>query len=116
MNLFGNIIYLFMKNLRPELYKVQSFTYYIPAPPERKSGYREKNFDSLFYKIINLGFEILEFKIVPQGQNDHSGFWVCFILRSKNKEASLENFNHIENEHEVHLNNNLSDLEIEYEN
>lgn len=72
--------------------KIQTFTYYIPAPPQRKTGYREKEFDSLFYEFINRGFEILEFKAIPHTGANHSGMWVIFAVRALTKEAEELDF------------------------
>jgi hypothetical protein len=79
--------------------KIQTFTYYIPAPPPRKTGYREKEFDKLFYQFINRGFEILWFKAVPHSGANHSGMWVIFAVRALTVEAEtldLEDFSGLE--------------------
>lgn len=85
MEIFTNLGNSIVRFFRPSLFKTQSFTYYIPSPPPRKSGYREKEFDKIFFKLINQGFEILSFKTIPHTGEKQSGFWVCFILRSKTK-------------------------------
>jgi|GEM_PF-777238 len=67
--------------------KIQTFTYYIPAPPDRKTGYREKQFDTLFYHFINKGYEVLSTHVVPNTSGSNSGFWFVCMARAKNKEA-----------------------------
>lgn len=74
-------------------FKIQSFTYFIPAPPNRGSGYREKQFDKYFYEFINLGFEILEFKTTAISRENSSGMWVVFILKATNEKASKLDLN-----------------------
>lgn len=70
--------------------KVSLFTYFIPAPPARKTGYREKSFDSLIFKLIEMGFKILEVDTQGVNQQEASGMWVIVKVQS----TSLESFNH----------------------
>jgi hypothetical protein len=76
-------------------FRTQSFTYYVPGPPTRKAGYREKQFDKVFYQFINQGFEILDFKTQQHHSKEQSGMWVILIVRALNKtsdELSLDAF------------------------
>ena len=57
--------------------KIQTFTYFLPTPPQRKKGFREKEFDSLFAKIVDSGHQLLE---MHTEQND-SGMWVILVLK-----------------------------------
>ncbi len=82
MSPFNKIYHSIRRVFRPNLYKIQSFTFYIPSPPPRKVGYREKEFDKLFYNFINHGYEILNFKTQNNSGTSHSGMWVIFIVRS----------------------------------
>lgn len=75
--------------------KVQSFTYFIPSPPRRTSGYREKQFDMILNEIINSGFKILKFKTCQSSGHEQSGMWVIFILQAKNKIANDINLEEI---------------------
>ena len=83
--------------LRPEKdYKIQSFTYFIPSPPARSSGYREKQFDKLFYEFINRGYKILNFETQASSAGEkHSGMWVLFVVQATNAEAEALNLNEI---------------------
>lgn len=74
-------------------YKIQSFTYYIPAPPPRSTGYREKQFDKIFYDFINKGYEIINFttQMANSGENS-SGMWVICLVRAISLEADSLNF------------------------
>lgn len=64
---------------------VKTFTYYLPAPPHRKSGYQEKEFDQLTDYITNLGFEILDIKVESHSSPDKSGLWLVCLLGSPSK-------------------------------
>ncbi len=79
------------------VYKIQSFTFYIPSPPPRSNGYREKQFDKLFYEFINKGYKIIHFNTQASTGEKHSGMWLVFIVQALNKEAealNLEEFFH----------------------
>lgn len=97
----------------PKHYKIQSFTFYVPSPPLRKVGYREKEFDKIFYSFINQGFQILDFKTQTNSNNAQSGMWLVFIVRSLNStsavlqldddlEALLSNEDEIEGLYQIH--------------
>jgi hypothetical protein len=68
-------------------YKIQSFTFFIPSPPARNSGYREKQFDKLFYDFINRGYEILSFNTQVCSGPSQSGMWIVCVVRALNEEA-----------------------------
>lgn len=72
--------------------KIQTFTYYIPAPPPRKSGYREKEFDGLFYEFINKGYEILSLQTQAHTGVNQCGMWVIVTVKALTKEAEALNF------------------------
>ena len=72
-------------------YKIQSFTYYIPAPGARKNGYREKQFDKVFYHFINQGYEILNVQTERHSGQEGSGMWIIYTVRATNEQASKLN-------------------------
>ncbi len=72
---------------RPTPYRLQTFTYYIPAPPQRKTGYREKEFDKTFYSFINQGYDILSMSTQSHHGPQGSGMWVIYTVRAKNAKA-----------------------------
>ena len=74
-------------------FKIQSFTFFIPAPPARSSGYREKQFDKLFYEFINRGYKILNFTTHSISGENNSGMWMIFIVQATNAEAEKLNLN-----------------------
>lgn len=65
----------------------QTFTYYIPGPPPRDSGYQEKEFDKMTFKILSLGFEIVSVKTQMSHQDNHCGMWVLLLLKANNENA-----------------------------
>jgi len=71
-----------------EEFKIQTFTYYVPAPPPRKTGYREKEFDSLFYQFINRGYEVIDMKTVPHTGVNQCGMWIIILARALNEDAN----------------------------
>jgi hypothetical protein len=68
-------------------FRIQTFTYYIPSPPPRKTGYREKQFDKVFYEFINIGYRILSTKTQSNVGGDSSGMWIIFTVQATNREA-----------------------------
>ncbi len=63
-----------------------TFTYFIPAPPHRKSGYREIEFDKIMQGILSTGFEIDELRTVATG-GDHGGLFIVALLKTNSKKV-----------------------------
>lgn len=82
---------LFDSHNEKKNYKIQSFTFFIPAAPARSTGYREKQFDKLFYEFINRGYNILHFGTESCTGEKHSGMWLVFIVQATNAEAEKLN-------------------------
>lgn len=59
----------------------KTFTYYIPAPPHRKSGYREIEFDKIMQGILSTGFEIETI----QSQSTDNGLFVLAVIKTNSK-------------------------------
>lgn len=59
-----------------------TFTYYIPAPPARKSGYREREFDKIMRGILNSGHEIVDLHTHSVGGPDNSGLYIVAVLKA----------------------------------
>lgn len=70
-----------------KIYKIQSFTYFIPSPPPRSTGYREKQFDKIFHEFINRGYTILNFTAQASTGEKQSGMWLVFIVQAQNEAA-----------------------------
>jgi hypothetical protein len=60
---------------------LSTFTYFIPAPPQRKSGYREIEFDKIMRGILESGYELESL----QTQSTPSGIFLIGVLKTKNK-------------------------------
>ena len=104
--------FFFSSNNPNFYYKKKTFTYFLPAPPLRKQGYQEKEFDYLIEKLVSMGFIIDDLKVSSGTHNESSGIWIVVIIRAKTKEAfdrkidlSSEDLNHPPQ----------GDLEIEYD-
>jgi phosphatidylinositol kinase/protein kinase (PI-3 family) len=65
----------------------QSFTYYIPSPPERKAGYQEKHFDQIVNYVLEHNYKINQLNCTPNTQQKHSGMWVILVLECDKKNA-----------------------------
>lgn len=65
---------------------IKTFTYFIPAPPARKTGYREMEFDKIIQGILTSGFQILELHT----QAVETGVFVIALLKAKNAKALLQ--------------------------
>ncbi len=77
-------------------YKMQTFTFFLPSPPARSTGYREKQFDKLFYEFINRGYKIINFttQLSSTGEK-HSGMWIICLVKATNAEAEKLNLEEI---------------------
>lgn len=60
----------------------KTFTYFIPAPPHRKSGYREREFDKIMQGILETGFEIESLQVQNTGSE---GIFVLALLKTNSK-------------------------------
>lgn len=60
-----------------------TFTYFIPAPPQRKTGYREVEFDKIMRGILETGFEIDSLESV----STPTGMFIVGVLRTNSKKV-----------------------------
>ena len=93
-----NHLFTFFKSLlrAQKDYKIQSFTFFIPSPPSRATGYREKQFDKLFYEFINRGYKIINFTTQASSSGgNHSGMWILCLVQATNHEAEKLNLEDI---------------------
>ena len=67
-------------------YGVKTFTYFIPAPPDRRTGYQEKEFDSIMGSVARSGFELIDLKTSAYANEQKCGMWVVCLLGAKTKE------------------------------
>jgi hypothetical protein len=63
---------------------IKTFTYFIPAPPGRKNGYREKEFDKIMQGILQSGFELVQL----QTQGVENGMFVIAVLKVPNQKVA----------------------------
>lgn len=93
----GSLLTFFKSLLRAQKdYKIQSFTFYIPSPPARATGYREKHFDKLFYEFINRGYRVINFTTQASSSGgNHSGMWIICLVQATNEEAEKLNLEEI---------------------
>jgi len=101
-------------------FNIQTFTCFIPSPPERSSLYREKHFDHILCTILKSGFEVVSIHTTECSSPKQSGIWVLALLRPLNENANsmdLNKFldNHLNRESNIegiyYLNDNKDDLE-----
>lgn len=92
-------MFFFLKRNQP-FHHTRLFTYFIPAPPSRKTGYRERQFDSIINKILENGFEITEIRTEVLSNASTSGMWVLCKLRPLNSFAQQLSFDEIQEQHE----------------
>lgn len=64
----------------------RTFTYFIPSPPSRKSGYQEKEFDHIVSYLIKKGLDIIDIKLESLNTSHSSGLWIICILGAKTKD------------------------------
>ena len=82
----------------------QTFTYFIPSPPLRRNGYREKEIDGLFQQLKELGFALIDYKTQALNFGQQPGLWVFARLYPLTKEAQSINVQ----DFPMELNNDLS--------
>ncbi|HLT22291.1 MAG TPA: hypothetical protein VKZ84_02570 [Bacteriovoracaceae bacterium] len=63
-----------------------TFTYFIPSPPHRKSGYREREFDKIMQGILNSGFEIDQLN-TESVSGSQPGIFILAVLKTKTKKV-----------------------------
>ncbi len=66
---------------------VKTFTYYIPAPPHRKTGYREREFDKIMQGILTSGFDLVNLSAHPVGGDDNSGLFIVCTIKARDKKV-----------------------------
>lgn len=72
---------------KTEYKKIRTFTYYIPAPPDRKNGYQEKEFDQIFNYLMDNDFDLVDIKTEACAGSKSAGMWLVCILGAKTNHA-----------------------------
>ena len=100
---------------RKKFYQKFTLTYFIPSPPTRKTGYREKEFDEIIYNLLQDDYELIDIKTQNAVGPDHNGgMWVICIVGALTKQAAEAHLS-IEDRYGLKIVNESPDLEIEYE-
>lgn len=73
---------------KPVYHDIKTFTYFLPAPPPRKSGFQEKELDQILFEILKTGHEIIEIQTqsVSLGEG-HGGLYIFCLLGSTSIKA-----------------------------
>lgn len=77
----------------PRYYAIKSFSYFLPAPPKRASGYQEKEFDRIVSHLCSEGFELLDMNVQSLSIEEKGGVWVFCRMGALTKEAASKNIN-----------------------
>ncbi len=85
--------------------RIKTFSYFVPAPPDRTSSYRELELDKVLYSILE-NHDLIQFYSLPHGPK--GSLIICLL---KSKDPSLHGF--IQNEVKSSLNDSERDFEIE---
>ncbi len=92
---------------------IKPFTYFLPSPPQRKTGYREKEFDKILQGILQSGFTILDLKL----QSSENGVFVFLILKAKNRKVmDLDHDLSLHEKFKLQDKHSSPDIELEDEN
>ncbi len=71
--------------------KLSTFTYFIPAPPNRKTGYREREFDKILTGILQSGFQIESLQTQSVQYDGAAGLFIIALLKAPSaKVAALD--------------------------
>ena len=91
-----------------------TFTYYIPAPPSRKTGYREREFDKIMRGILSSGYDIEELHTHSVGGSDNAGLYIVALLKaSSSKVAKLDESQDIQENFKLSHSHSSPDIILE---
>ena len=110
INTQQEITRVFKSLFKEKIYATRTFTYYIPAPPSRKTGYQEREFDAIIDYVTSLGFKILDFKLQSHSDGERGGLWVLCFLAAPTKEIYYKKINF--SEPNIYKNNPNNELDI----
>lgn len=97
---------------RKKMKEIKTFTYFLPAPPQRKTGYREKEFDKIVHGILQSGFELVELKT----QASENGIFIIMILSAHNKKiAKLDEHLDLHEKFKLQDKHSSPDIELDEE-
>lgn len=88
-----DIFYSLHRFFVPRAYPVETFTFYIPAPPQRKNGYWEREYDQYTKALIASGREIVGQQICGHnGFESQGGMWIQLLLRPTRPGVASQHF------------------------
>jgi len=61
---------------------LRTITYFIPAPPKRKSGYREREFDKIMSGILSSGYTLEQIQMTSVS-GDQPGVFILAVIKAK---------------------------------
>ena len=91
----------------------KTFTYFIPSPPHRKNGYREKEFDKIMQGILQSGFELIDLQ--TQGM-EHGMFVLALLKVPSAKIAKIDEHLDMHDKFKLRDSHPSSDIELDDEN
>lgn len=98
-------LYAIIRLFHPRLFPILTFSYYIPAPPKRTTGYREKEFDRQLFNFLQSGYQLISLQAQSNNSDSGAGMWVIATVRSiKPKKITFE---------EVDLSTNKENSEVD---
>jgi hypothetical protein len=83
---FQSVLEVFKR--KTKYHAIRTFTYYVPAPPNRKTGYQEKEFDQISDHLVEKNFDIMDIKMEAFASATTAGMWIICILGAKTKDAA----------------------------
>ncbi len=73
---------------RKKSWRPKTFTYYVPAPPHKRQGHQEKEFDEAMRQLAEYNVEILDIKLQSFSQSQAAGLWIVCLYRPLDQKAS----------------------------
>lgn len=90
--------------------EIKTFTYFIPSPPQRKNGYREKEFDKIMQGILQSGFELMDL----QTQGMENGMFIVALLKAPSKKiAKIDENLDMQDQFKLRDSHSSPDIELE---
>ena len=90
--------------------EIKTFTYFIPGPPHRKNGYREKEFDKIMHGILQSGFELMDL----QTQSMENGMFIVALLKAPTtKIAKIDENLDMQDKFKLQDSHSSPDIELE---
>lgn len=79
-----------LRLIYPSLFPIHTLTYYLPAPPKRSSGYREKQFDRLLFQFLKRGHRLISLQTEAHNAENAGGMWVIITVQALRPQRELD--------------------------